>query len=97
MVHVFCIDLALTNDVHCIENVIVDEPICSWHSPVTIHLSFKTPKQKAYKRVIKNYNLANYQGLNADLTLVNWDEDEFNTENINDIYNNFTEKYSKLI
>lgn len=47
--------------------------------------------------MIKNYNLANYQGLNADLTLVNWDEEVFNTENINDIYNNFTEKYSKLI
>lgn len=48
-----CIDLPLTNAVHCIENVIVDEPICSSHSPVTIHLSFKTQKQKAYKREIK--------------------------------------------
>lgn len=77
-----CIDLALTNDVQCIENVIVDEPICSSHSPVTIHLSFKIPKQKAYKRVIKNYNLANYQGLNADLTLVDWDEEVFNQKTL---------------
>lgn len=31
--------------------------------------------------------------MNAGLTLVKWDEEVFN----NDIYNNFTEKYSKLI
>lgn len=31
------------------------------------------------------------------MTFVNWDEEVFNIENINDIYNNFIEKYLKFI
>lgn len=34
--------LALTNDVGCIENDIVDKFTCRSPSPVTFHLSFKT-------------------------------------------------------
>lgn len=31
------------------------------------------------------------------MIFVNWDEEVFNIENINDIYNNFIEKYLKFI
>ena len=92
-----CIDLALTNDVYCVEDDSVVDPICSSHCPVTVHLSFKTHKQLAYKRTIRNYNLSNFKDLNIDLALVDWGEEVFNSENINDIYNNFIKIYSTLI
>ena len=57
---------------------------------LTVHLYFKIHKQLAYKRSIRNQNLANFKDLNIDLAFVNWVEGVFNFENINDIYNNFT-------
>ena len=60
-------------------------------------MSFKTHKQLAYKSTIRIFNLANFKDLNIDLALVNWDEEVFNSENLNDIYNNFIKIYPTLI
>lgn len=77
-----------------LEKVSVDVSICSSHPPLTVYLSFNT--HNTYKRIIRNYNLANFRGLNLDLASVNWDE-VFTSDNIDDIYNNFTKIYSTLI
>ncbi|XP_062581833.1 uncharacterized protein LOC134243596, partial [Saccostrea cucullata] len=92
-----CIDLVLTNDPSKVKSVVVDEPICSSHSPVSIEISFQTYKQHAFKRTIRNYDNANYQGLNNDLQNVNWDEKVFTSNNMNDVYENFTCTYLTLV
>lgn len=69
---------------HCIENDIVE------HIPLTLFI------KKSFQKCNKNQYPAKYQGLNADLSLLNWVEEVFNSENRNDIYNNFTQKYPKL-
>lgn len=54
-------------------------------------------KHYAYQRVIRDYNNANYVGLNNDLTGTNWEEEVFCTKNINEINSNFTHTITPCI
>ena len=59
------IDLILTNRADSINTLHVSTPICSTHFPVYFEIHSKTFKQRAYKRLIYDYNNADYQGLNT--------------------------------
>ncbi|CAG2220588.1 unnamed protein product [Mytilus edulis] len=62
-----CIDLCVTNRKNLIKSVTVLTPICSSHSPVSVEISFKTSfktfKQHSFKRQIRDFKRADYEGL----------------------------------
>lgn len=55
-----------------------------------MEVKFHIIKQYAYQRVIRDYNNANYVGLNNYLTATNLEEDVFFSENIHEINSNYT-------
>lgn len=63
----------------------------STHSITGAEVKFHIMKHYAYQRVIRDYNNANYVGLNNDLTGTNWEEEVFCTEIINEMNSNFTQ------
>jgi len=64
-------------------------PVYSTHAPVLAEISFKTFKQRSFKRQIRNYNFADIEGLADELNITNWEDLLFNSDNINDVYSNF--------
>jgi len=94
---VTCLDLCITNNSCLVNNVCVHSPICSTHAVEGFELSYRIYKQHAYKRVIRNYNLANFDTYNNDLLSTDWDSEEFNSDNVNDVYSNFTNKLEECI
>jgi hypothetical protein len=65
-------------------------PFCSTHSPISVDLAFLTHKEYAYKRVIRYYEDCNYKKLAQDLAKVDWNNCVFQSDNINEMYSNFT-------
>lgn len=84
-----CIDLVFINNPSIVDKVYVASPFCSTHSPVSFDVKYKTFKQYAYKRTVRNYNCTNFKDVECDLNTIDWDTEVFNTENINEIYDNF--------
>ena len=92
-----CIDLIFTNNDSIVDKVSVTTPICSTHSPVSFDITYNTFKQYAYKRTIRNYNYANYADISNDINITDWDSTVFNSENINEVYDNFLQTYNNII
>ncbi|CAG2252208.1 unnamed protein product [Mytilus edulis] len=90
-----CIDLCVTNRKNLIKSVTVLTPICSSHSPVSVEISFKTFKQHSFKRQIRDFKRADYEGLKNQLNDTDWDDVVFNSNNINDVYMNFVKTFGK--
>ncbi|CAG2208763.1 unnamed protein product [Mytilus edulis] len=88
-----CIDLCVTNRKNLIKSVTVLTPICSSHSPVSVEISFKTFKQHSFKRQIRDFKRADYEGLKNQLNDTDWDDVVFNSNNINDVYMNFVRTF----
>ena len=51
-------------------------------------------KQHSYKRTIRKYDNANYEGFVSDLDNINWEENFNSCGNINNIYSKFLNIYS---
>lgn len=75
-----CIDLIIANNTvtGIVYDSFVNPPCCSTNSITGVAVKFHIMKHYAYQRVIKNYNNANYVGLNNDLTATNWEVKVFN-------------------
>ena len=81
-----CIDLIITNNTNLIISHDITAPICSSHCVTSTELKFITYKQYSYKRVVRNYERANFRTLNEELQNFDWDNEVFNSDNINDTY-----------
>ena len=92
-----CIDLILTNNSSLVSESFILPPFCSTHSVIGAELRLHSFKQFAYKRKIRDYKLANYDKANDDIKQINWEEDVFNGENIDDIYNSFLNKLNTCL
>ncbi|CAG2189611.1 unnamed protein product [Mytilus edulis] len=92
-----CIDLCVTNRKNLIKSVTVLTPICSSHSPVSVEISFKTFKQHSFKRQIRDFKRADYEGLKNQLNDTDWDDVVFNSNNINDVYMNFVKTFESTV
>ncbi|CAG2220486.1 unnamed protein product [Mytilus edulis] len=92
-----CIDLCVTNRKNLIKSVTVLTPICSSHSPVSVEISFKTFKQHSFKRQIRDFKRADYEGLKNQLNDTDWDDVVFNSNNINDVYMNFVRTFESTV
>ncbi|XP_071176621.1 uncharacterized protein [Mytilus edulis] len=92
-----CIDLCVTNRKNIIKSVTVLTPICSSHSPVSVEISFKTFKQHSFKRQIRDFKRADYEGLKNQLNDTDWDDVVFNSNNINDVYMNFVKTFESTV
>lgn len=90
------IDLVFTNNPTIVDKVYVASPFCSTHSPVNFDVKYKTFKQYAYKRTVRNYNCTNFKDVECDLNTVDWDTGVFIREN-NEIYDNFSQIYNKIL
>ncbi|KAK6171783.1 hypothetical protein SNE40_018213 [Patella caerulea] len=92
-----CIDLFITNRKSLISETHVNAPICSTHSPIILSLNIKTYKQLTYKRTVRNYKLADYEGLNNELMTVDWSQNVFKNDDINKIYESFLDVLNKTL
>ena len=67
-----CIDLIFTNNASLVDKVYVASPFCSTHSPISFDIKYKTLKQYAFKRTVRNYHDVDFQIINNDMNNVSW-------------------------
>ena len=84
-----CIDLIFTNNANLVDKVYVASPFCSTHSPVSFDVKYKTFKQYAFKRTVRNYHDVDFQIINNDMNNANWNSSVFNSNNTHEIYDIF--------
>ncbi|CAG2219960.1 unnamed protein product [Mytilus edulis] len=63
----------------------------------SIEISFKTFKQHSFKRQIRDFKRADYEGLKNQLNDTDWDDVVFNSNNINDVYMNFVKTFESTV
>ena len=84
-----CIDLVFTSNPSIVDNIYIASHFCGTHSPVCFDIKYKTFKQYAYKRTVRDYRNAGFEIINNGMDSIDWDSAAFNSTNINDTYNDF--------
>lgn len=60
-------------------------------------MHFCSHKQYAYRREITDYNNADFDKLNNELSNVDWDVEVFNSTDIDKTYSNFTNTFKTIV
>ncbi|CAG2226758.1 unnamed protein product [Mytilus edulis] len=99
-------------DIICISESHLDKSITDdqiklngFHKPIRldrnrhggVEISFKTFKQHSFKRQIRDFKRADYEGLKNQLNDTDWDDVVFNSNNINDVYMNFVKTFESTV
>ena len=91
-----CLDLIITNRAMFIKNIIPYEPLhkCD-HIPLSFEIAVQYPKIKPFKRMVWNFNQANWNKLIVDLQNFDWNS-ILNLENLDEVTQLWTEKFLEL-
>lgn len=78
-----CIDLVFKSNPSIVDNIYVASPFCSTRSPACFNIKYKTFKQYAYKRTVRDYSNAGFEIINNRIDSIDRDSAVFNSTNIN--------------
>ncbi|CAG2230882.1 unnamed protein product [Mytilus edulis] len=79
------LDPIYMNNLSLLRNSMVLPSFCSDHSPTLIEINFSTARQKAYSKVVYDYESGDYASANMYLQRKNWNECFKNVHDINKI------------
>ena len=88
-----CIALIFTNNASLVDKVYVASPFCITHKPISFDVKYRTFKQYAFKRTVRNYRDVDFQIINN----VIWKSSVFNSTNIHEIHDNFFSHHNKIL
>ncbi|XP_021351654.1 uncharacterized protein LOC110465005 [Mizuhopecten yessoensis] len=66
------IDVVFTNNPSIVKNTHVDPAFCSDHSPIYMEVCYAIFKHKAYKKTVWMYNNTDYNIMNDELNVIDW-------------------------
>ena len=66
------IDIFFVNNISIVSHSEVLSPLCSDHCPISINLTFKCLKHKAYKKTLYQFDSADWKSMNSTLSENDW-------------------------